>query len=104
MDFEMLVINGPIATGHLRAMGCAVPILGVTGNMLPDDIDCFMVQGVNELMGKPLHTALFDKSYFEMNKNNCRMQNFDWNFKITFEYLQLCVYLRQLCISLVYFA
>ena len=61
MDFEMPVMNGPTATGHLRAMGCTVPIIGVTGNMLPDDIHCFMVQGATEVMGKPLNMALFDR-------------------------------------------
>ena len=55
MDFEMPVMNGPTATGHLRAMGCTVPIIGVTGNMLPDDIQFFKAQGATEVMGKPLN-------------------------------------------------
>ena len=61
MDFEMPVMNGPTATGHLRAMGCTVPILGVTGNMLPDDINHFKAQGANQVLGKPLNLARFEE-------------------------------------------
>ena len=60
MDFEMPVMNGPTATGHLRAMGCTVPIIGVTGNMLPDDIKYFKAQGATEIMAKPLNMTLFE--------------------------------------------
>ena len=38
MDYEMPVMNGPTATRKMREMGCAVPIIGVTGNLLPDDV------------------------------------------------------------------
>ena len=61
MDFEMPVMNGPTATGHLRAMGCNVPILGVTGNMLPDDVTYFKTQGANQVLGKPLNLARFEE-------------------------------------------
>ena len=61
MDFEMPVMNGPTATGHLRAMGCTVPIIGVTGNMLPDDINHFKAQGATEVMGKPLNLSRFQE-------------------------------------------
>ena len=61
MDFEMPVMNGPTATGHLRAMGCTVPIIGVTGNMLPDDINHFKSQGATEVMGKPLNLSRFQE-------------------------------------------
>ena len=61
MDFEMPVMNGPTATGHLRAMGCTVPILGVTGNLLPDDIKYYKAQGANQVLGKPLNLARFEE-------------------------------------------
>ena len=61
MDFEMPVMNGPTATGHLRAMGCTVPIIGVTGNMLPDDVNHFKAQGATEVMGKPLNLSRFQE-------------------------------------------
>ena len=61
MDFEMPVMNGPTATGHLRAMGCTAPIIGVTGNMLPDDIKLFKSQGANEVLGKPVSIVKFQE-------------------------------------------
>ena len=61
VDFEMPVMNGPTATGHLRAMGCTVPIIGVTGNMLSDDITLFKSQGATEVMGKPLNLSRFQE-------------------------------------------
>ena len=61
MDFEMPVMNGPTATGHLRAMGCTVPIIGVTGNMLPDDIKLFKSHGANEVLGKPVSIVKFQE-------------------------------------------
>ena len=60
MDFEMPVMNGPTATGHLRAMGCSIPIIGVTGNLLPKDVDFFRTQGANQVFGKPLNAARFE--------------------------------------------
>ena len=59
MDFEMPVMNGPTATGHLRAMDCTIPIIGVTGNMLPDDVKYFKMQGATEVLGKPLNMSKF---------------------------------------------
>ena len=61
MDFEMPVMKGPTATGHLRNMGCTVPIIGVTGNLLPNDITFFIAQGANEVFGKPLNLARFEE-------------------------------------------
>ena len=55
MDYEMPVMNGPTATRKLREMGCAIPIIGVTGNLLPEDVADFKLHGANEVMGKPLN-------------------------------------------------
>ena len=61
MDYEMPVMNGPTATRKLREMGCAIPIIGVTGNLLPDDIAHFKQHGANEVMGKPLNIVKFEE-------------------------------------------
>ena len=61
MDFEMPVMNGPIATRKLREMGCAIRIIGVTGNMLPEDVAHFKQQGADEVLGKPLNLQLFEE-------------------------------------------
>ena len=70
MDFEMPVMNGPTSTGHLRAMGCTVPIIGVTGNLLPNDITFFKVQGANEVLGKPLNISRFEE-FMREHEEHC---------------------------------
>ncbi len=70
MDFEMPVMNGPTATGHLRAMGCTVPIIGVTGNLLPDDVTYFKVQGANQVFSKPLNHTRFEE-FMREHEEHC---------------------------------
>jgi CheY-like chemotaxis protein len=62
MDFEMPVMDGPTATQHLRAMGCRSLIVGVTGNVLPQDIDHFKEQGANTVLAKPLNIEAFEST------------------------------------------
>ena len=52
MDSEMPVMNGPDTTRKLRKMGCTTAILGVTGNVLSEDVDHFKAQGADEVFGK----------------------------------------------------
>jgi CheY-like chemotaxis protein len=54
MDFEMPVMNGPTATAKLRALGCTAPIIGITGNVLPGDVQLFREHGANAVLPKPL--------------------------------------------------
>jgi signal transduction histidine kinase len=54
MDFEMPVMNGPSATAKLRALGCTAPIIGITGNVLPADVEFFLQSGANAVLPKPL--------------------------------------------------
>ena len=54
MDFEMPVMNGPTATAKLREMGCSSLIVGVTGNVLPDEQEYFKSKGANHVLPKPL--------------------------------------------------
>jgi len=61
MDFEMPVMNGPTATKRLRELGCAVPVLGVTGNLLPEDIRYFKEHGADQVFGKPLNLTRFEE-------------------------------------------
>jgi CheY-like chemotaxis protein len=57
MDFEMPVMNGPTATAKLREMGCTAPIIGITGNVLPQDIKLFLNSGATAVLPKPLKFA-----------------------------------------------
>ena len=60
MDYEMPVMDGPSATKKLRELGCQTLIVGVTGNLLPDDVDYFKRQGANAVLGKPLNVKAFE--------------------------------------------
>ena len=55
MDFEMPKMNGPEASKALRDMGVTVPIIGVTGNVLPADKIYFLDHGANAVLHKPLN-------------------------------------------------
>eukprot|EP01035_Chromulina_nebulosa_P069615 gene69615-biopygen45487 len=49
MDFVMIRMHGPDAVRIMREeLQYSGPIIGVTGNALPDDIVRFMKSGVNE--------------------------------------------------------
>lgn len=53
MDFVMPVMDGPTATAAIRASGCDSIILGVTGNMMPDDVAHFRECGAASVFPKP---------------------------------------------------
>ena len=61
MDYEMPVMNGPPATKKLRELGCNCLIVGVTGNLLPEDVDYFKAQGADAVLGKPLNIKRFEE-------------------------------------------
>ena len=67
MDFEMPVMNGPTATKKLRELGCTCFIAGVTGNVLPADVDYFKAHGANTVIAKPLNIDVFE-SYLATHK------------------------------------
>jgi signal transduction histidine kinase/CheY-like chemotaxis protein len=54
MDFEMPLLNGPEATKQIREMGFKASILGVTGNVLSEDVDYFMAHGADAVLPKPI--------------------------------------------------
>jgi CheY-like chemotaxis protein len=60
MDFEMPVMNGPTATAKLREQGCTCLIIGVTGNVLPDEQDYFRSCGANHVLPKPFKMEEFE--------------------------------------------
>ena len=42
-------MNGDAATRALRARGCVLPIVGVTGDTHTEDVDSFIQAGVTEV-------------------------------------------------------
>ena len=58
MDYEMPNCNGPDATAELRRLGYKGMILGVTGNLLKQDVDHFLAKGADDVLPKPVTVAL----------------------------------------------
>lgn len=54
MDYEMPVLDGPSAARQLRQMKCDLLIIGLSGNVLPEDQEYFIAQGANFVLPKPL--------------------------------------------------
>jgi len=61
MDFEMPVMNGPTATKIIRELGCNCIVIGVTGNVLQEDVSYFKSCGADEVLSKPLRMAELNK-------------------------------------------
>lgn len=58
MDFIMIHMNGPEAAQKMRAeFGFNGPVIGITGNALPEDIAYFKDHGANSVITKPLTNA-----------------------------------------------
>jgi signal transduction histidine kinase/ActR/RegA family two-component response regulator len=57
MDFEMPVLDGPSAARQLRDDKCDLLIIGVTGNVLPEDKQYFIDHGANIVLSKPLNVS-----------------------------------------------
>lgn len=66
MDFEMPVLNGPDATVALRDMGFTRPIVGLTGNVMQEDIQHFLDSGADIVLCKPLDINEFMKTYKQL--------------------------------------
>lgn len=56
MDSVMPVMSGVEATAILRTVGLTVPIIGVTGNALEEDVRAFLNAGANCVLSKPVFT------------------------------------------------
>lgn len=53
----MPVMNGPSCAERLRDMGLDVLIVGITGNMLAEDVSYFKSCGANEVLPKPFQLS-----------------------------------------------
>jgi signal transduction histidine kinase/CheY-like chemotaxis protein len=54
LDYEMPVMTGPEAARAIRQAGSDVYIVGVTGNVLPEDVAFFISCGANAVLPKPV--------------------------------------------------
>ena len=66
LDYEMPNLNGPGAAKQMRDLGCKSLILGVTGNVLKEDIDLFIKCGANGVLAKPIKMPIL-KDIWQVN-------------------------------------
>ena len=55
MDNIMIAMHGPEAAQAMRAVGFAGLIIGVTGNVMADDMNQYMASGADYVLGKPVN-------------------------------------------------
>jgi CheY-like chemotaxis protein len=65
MDIQMPIMDGVAATKRIRAMPAPIrdiPIIAMTGNVLPQQVRSFLEAGMNDHVGKPIERAkLYNK-------------------------------------------
>ncbi|BAF13141.1 two-component response regulator ORR41 [Oryza sativa Japonica Group] len=54
MDKQMPVMDGHEATRRIRGMGVTTPIVAVSSDGLPADVDAFITAGADDFTSKPL--------------------------------------------------
>ncbi len=60
MDIQMPIMDGVTATRHIRAMPHPIkdiPIIAMTGNVLPQQVRSYLDAGMNDHIGKPIERA-----------------------------------------------
>jgi len=70
MDYEMPVMNGPASSKGIRELGCDSFIVGVTGNVLEDDVTFFKSCGANAVLAKPLDFTELENLWIEYGVAN----------------------------------
>lgn len=65
MDYEMPVMKGPEAAKEIRTLGCDSFLVGITGNVLADDVSFFMSCGANAVLPKPVNMKQLDMLWNE---------------------------------------
>ncbi|KAL7546279.1 hypothetical protein ACHAWF_009622 [Thalassiosira exigua] len=65
MDYEMPVMNGPTASSLIRQLGCDAFIVGITGNVLSDDVQYFKSKGANAILPKPVRLSDLEDLFVE---------------------------------------
>ena len=65
MDYEMPHLKGPEAAQEIRKLGCHSLIIGITGNLLADDIRHFLSCGANHVLPKPVDISKLEELWRE---------------------------------------
>lgn len=75
MDYEMPNMTGPEAARVIRSYGSDVFIVGVTGNLMPEDVDYFQECGAGAILSKPFRMSELDNLIFEHNITGSIMED-----------------------------
>jgi len=67
MDYEMPAMTGPEASKRIRQGGSDVFIIGLTGNLMPEDIEHFQSAGAGAVLGKPFRMSELEDMIVEHN-------------------------------------
>ena len=65
MDYQMPVMDGPTSTQKIREEGCDSFIVGITGNVLPQDVAHFKDSGADGVLGKPFQVEELESLWIE---------------------------------------
>ena len=65
LDYEMPHMRGPEACKKMREMGCSSFIVGVTGNVMSDDVNHFRNCGANWVLPKPFRLEALEEQLIE---------------------------------------
>lgn len=65
MDYEMPILNGPDAVKKIRAMGCKSLVVGITGNVLAEDVSHFISSGSDYVLPKPVKFHKLEEMWLE---------------------------------------
>jgi CheY-like chemotaxis protein len=65
LDYEMPHLRGPEACKKMREMGCSSFIVGVTGNVMSDDVNHFRNCGANWVLPKPFRLEALEEQLIE---------------------------------------
>ena len=65
LDYEMPEMDGPTACAQMRRLGCSSFIVGITGNIMPEDVSHFKSCGANAVLPKPFKMTLLEELWTE---------------------------------------
>jgi CheY-like chemotaxis protein len=79
MDYEMPNMTGPEACQLIREMGCSSYIVGVTGNVMGEDVARFRECGANWVLPKPFKLEALEQKWIEDSVSPRKQDPFDSN-------------------------